>query len=186
MDDSAKHYTAFLEDRIVASGSLERVLPKLKAIFDKNRHALFLVFDDETGKQTDFNLRGSLDEVLAREAPAPEQGGRGRPRLGVVAREVTLLPRHWDWLELQPNGASAALRRLIDDARKRETAEMRKTRGIHATGRFLSAMAGNYPQYEDAHRALYRGETKQFADLIARWPRDVRDYALRLSTGKEG
>ena len=183
--DSPKQYTAFIDERIVACGTVEDLLPKLKSIFDKNRHALFSIFDDETGKQTDFNLRGSLDEILAREAPASDQGGRGRPRLGVIAREVTLLPRHWDWLELQPNGASAALRRLVDDARKRETAEMRNKRAMHATGRFLSAMAGNYPNYEGALRALYRGESKQFADLIARWPRDVRIYALRLATGKK-
>jgi uncharacterized protein len=178
--ENVKNYTAFLDDRLVASGPLQEVLPRLKAIFNRNRSALFLVFDDETGKQTDFNLSGSLDEVLKRECPKPELSGPGRPRLGVISREITLLPRHWEWLELQPNGASAAIRRLIDDARKNESAEMRKQRAIHATGRFLSAVAGNYPGYEEASRALYRGENARFAQLISAWPKDIRTYALTL------
>jgi uncharacterized protein len=179
--ENVKNYTAFLDGRLVASGPLQEVLPRLKAIFNRNRSALFLVFDDETGKQTDFNLSGSLDEVLKRECPIPELGGPGRPRLGVVSREVTLLPRHWEWLELQPNGASAALRRMIDDARKNETADMRSQRAIHATGRFLTAIAGNFPGYEEASRALYRGEKASFARRIAAWPKDIRAYALKLS-----
>lgn len=180
--DAPKKYTAFLDDRLVASGTLEELLPRLKAIFNRNPSALFLVFDDQTGKQTDFNLSGSLDEVLRRERPQPGQVGPGRPRLGVISREVTLLPRHWEWLELQPNGASAAIRRLIEDARKNETAEMRKQRAIRATGRFLSAIAGNFPGYEEASRALYRKENARFAQLIAAWPKDIRAYALRLSS----
>ncbi|MGH9590078.1 MAG: DUF2239 family protein [Terracidiphilus sp.] len=179
--DPARRYTAFLNDRIVTSGPLEQVLPKLKAIFNRNRGALFLVFDDETGKPTDFNLSGTLLEILKRECHNPEPGGPGRPRLGVVSREITLLPRQWEWLELQPNGASAAVRRLIDSARKNETAQMRKQRAIHATGRVLTAIAGNYPDYEEASRALYRGENARFAKLMDAWPRDVRNYALRLS-----
>jgi uncharacterized protein len=141
------------------------------------------VFDDETGKQTDFNLSGSRDEVLKRAGQKPEPGGPGRPRLGVVSREVTLLPRHWEWLEMQPHGASAAIRRLIEEARKNETGEMRRQRAIQAAGRFLSAMAGDYAGYEEASRALYRGEEARFAQLISGWPKDVRNYALRLAGG---
>lgn len=178
--DNAKKYTAFVAERVVASGELEGVLPRLKAIFNKNRSTLFLIFDDETGKQTDFNLSGTLDEVLRRECQRPEPSGPGRPRLGVVSREITLLPRHWEWLEMQPHGASATIRRLIDDARKNENGEMRKQRRTHAAGRFLTAMAGNYPGYEEASRALYRGEGDKFAQLIAAWPKDVRNYAMRL------
>lgn len=179
--DTAKKYTAFIGHRRVASGRREAVLPKLKAIFNKNRGTIFLIFDDDTGKQTDFNLSGSLQDALQRECPKPEPGGPGRPRLGVVSREITLLPRHWEWLELQPNGASAAIRRLIDDARKNETGEMRKARAMQATGRFLTAMAGDFPGYEEASRALYRAESARFAQLIAAWPKDIRKYALRLS-----
>jgi uncharacterized protein len=93
------------------------------------------------------------------------------------------LPRHWEWLGQQPSGASAAIRRLIDEARKREPAEMRRQQAIDATERFLFALAGNLPGYEEASRALYRGEGERFAELISPWPKDVRDYALRLSQG---
>lgn len=183
--ESAKTYTAFIAEHETASGPLEEVLPKLKMIFNRDRGTLFLIFDDETGKQTDFNLSGSLREVLKRACAKPEPSGPGRPRLGVVSREITLLPRHWEWLELQPNGASAAIRRLIDGARKNETGEARKQRAIQATGRFLSAMAGNYSGYEEASRALYRGESARFAQLISAWPKDIRRYALKLSKGEQ-
>jgi hypothetical protein len=178
-----KKYTAFVGERLVASGSLEELLPKLKAMFDRNHSTLFLVFDDETGTQVDFDLRGTLAEVLARNCSNPPQAGPGRPRLGVIAREITLLPRHWEWLGQQPSGASAAIRRLIDEARKREPAEMRRQQALQATERFLFAMAGNLPGYEEASRALFRGESQRFAELISPWPEDVRNYALRLSQG---
>jgi hypothetical protein len=181
--ENTKKYTAFVDERVVASGSLEELLPKLKAIFDRDRSTLFLIFDNETGEQVDFDLRGTVEEVLARNGQNPPQTGPGRPRLGVVSREITLLPRHWEWLGLQPNGASAAIRRLIDEARKREPAKMRRQQAAHATERFLFAMAGNYPGYEEASRALFQGDSMQFAELISAWPKDVRDYAIRLSKG---
>ncbi len=182
--EPAKKYTAFVGERLVASGSLAELLPKLKAIFDRNRSALFLIFDDETGAQVDFDLRGTVAEVLARHGPNPSPTGPGRPKLGVISREITLLPRHWEWLGLQPNGASAAIRRLIDEARKREPAKMRRQQALHATERFLFAMAGNYPGYEEATRALFQGDSQRFAALISPWPKDVRNYALRLSKGE--
>jgi hypothetical protein len=182
--ENTKKYTAFVDERVVASGSLEELLPKLKTRFDRDRGTLFLIFDDQTGEQVDFDLRGSIEEVLARSVPNPPQTGPGRPRLGVVSREVTLLPRHWDWLGLQPSGASATIRRLIDEARKHEPAKARQQQAAHATERFLFAMAGNYPGYEEATRALFRGGATQFADLIAKWPKDVRNYAIRLSKGE--
>jgi uncharacterized protein len=178
-----KKYTAFVGEHLVASGPLEELLPKLKATFDRNHSTLFLIFDDETGAQVDFDLRGTVAEVLARHCPNPPQTGPGRPRLGVTSREITLLPRHWEWLGRQPNGASAALRRLIDEARKREPAEMRRQQAIDATERFLFAMAGNLPGYEEATRALYRGDSERFAELMSPWPKDVRNYALRLLKG---
>jgi uncharacterized protein len=181
--ESTKKYTAFVGERLVASGSLEELLPKLKATFDRNHSTLFLIFDDETGAQVDFDLRGTIAEVLARHCQNPPQTGPGRPRLGVTSREITLLPRHWEWLAQQPSGASAAIRRLIDAARKREPAEMRRQQALQATERFLFAMAGNLPDYEEATRALFRSESQRFAELISPWPKDVRDYALRLSQG---
>jgi hypothetical protein len=180
---NVKKYTAFVGERLMASGSLEELLPRLKATFDRDRSAMFLVFDDETGAQVDFDLRGTVEEVLARNCPNPPQTGPGRPRLGVISREITLLPRHWEWLGRQPNGASAAIRRLIDEARKREPAKMRRQEAMHVTERFLFAMAGNFPGYEEATRALYQGNSRRFAELISPWPKDVRHYALRLSKG---
>lgn len=179
--ESTKKYTVFIGDRLIACGLLEDVLPKMKTRFERDRGTSFATFDDENGKQVDFDLRGRIEEVLARATPPPAQRGPGRPRIGVTSREITLLPRQWDWLEHQPNGASAAVRRLIDEARKREPAKARQQQAMQASGRFLSAMAGNYPGYEEASRALYRGDRKQFLELISTWPRDVRDYALSLA-----
>ncbi|MCL5279924.1 MAG: DUF2239 family protein [Planctomycetes bacterium] len=182
--EPTKKYTAFVGERLVASGSLEELLPKLKATFDCDRSTLFLIFDDETGAQVDLDLRGTVAEVLARCSPNPPQTGPGRPRLGVISREITLLPRHWEWLGRQPNGASATIRRLIDEARKREPAKMRRQEAMQATERFLFAMAGNYPGYEEVSRALFQGDSRRFAELVAPWPKDVRNYALRLSKGE--
>ena len=178
-----KTYTAFLRDQEIAAGTLEQVLPELKVLFEHDRGVVVLIFDDETGRQVDFDLRGTLEEVLARAGGASAPAGPGRPRLGVVAREITLLPRHWDWLELQPGGASAAIRRLVDEARKNAPEEARLRQAVFAAGRFLSAMAGNLPGYEEASRALYRRDQERFEALVAPWPADVRNYALRLSQG---
>jgi hypothetical protein len=181
--ETTKKYTAFVGERLVASGALEELLPKLKAAFDANRSTMFLIFDDETGSQIDFDLRGTVEEVLARSCRSAPQAGPGRPRLGVTSREVTLLPRHWEWLAQQPSGASAAIRRLIDEARKREPETMRRQEALQATERFLFAMAGNLPGYEEATRALFQGDDQRFAELISAWPKDVRNYAIRLSKG---
>lgn len=180
--ESMKTYTTFVGHRAVASGALEELLPRLKARFDRDRGTLFLTFDDATGEQIDFDLRGTVEDVLARCRQHPPHPGPGRPRLGVTSREVTLLPRHWEWLERQPSGASAAIRRLIDEARKREPGQTRRQQTLQATERFLFAMAGDLPGYEEASRALYRGDDKRFADLMAKWPKDIRTYALRLAT----
>ena len=111
-------YTAFLGWKRIAAGSLEEMLRETKRrIGDKPPEELLLIFEDHSGKQIDFDLRGSVQEVLDRVAPKPVRTGPGRPKLGVTSREISLLPRHWEWLETQPNGASAALRRLVDEAR---------------------------------------------------------------------
>ena len=172
-------YTAFVGTTLVASGTRREVVAELKSRFDLDAGTLFLTFDDQTGKHVDFDLRGALNEVLARCEPPPRVGP-GRPKLGVVAREVSLLPRHWEWLEQQPSGASAAIRRLVDEARKRNPDEQDARRVIEATGRFLSAMAGNFPGYEEASRALYARDKKRFYELMRDWPRDIRLHAQRL------
>src|SRR5512143_4094046 len=125
--DDARTFTAFAGDRMIASSDVETMLRKTKARLDRGERATVLIFEDRTGAQVDFDLRGTVDDVLARlpahplfaPAPAAPRSGPGRPRLGVVSREVTLLPRHWEWLEQQRGGISAALRTLVDEARKR-------------------------------------------------------------------
>lgn len=177
---SDKTYTAFISTNLVASGARDEVLAALKPRFDRDAGAMFLIFEDQTGKQVDFDLRGTLADVRARYRETPAHAGPGRPKLGVVAREVSLLPRHWDWLEQQPSGASAAIRRLVEQARKREPGAQQARAAIEAAGRFLSAMAGNLPGYEEATRSLYGRNKKRFHELIRDWPRDVRLHARRL------
>lgn len=173
-------YTAFADRKLAAAGRLDPVLRKLKRRLDEGRGGTILVFEDRTGRQVDFNLRGSLEQVLAREMPPVARSGPGRPKLGVVGREISLLPRHWEWLEEQPNGASAALRRLVDDAHKRDEVKTRVRRSLDAAARFMSAMAGDFAGYEEATRALYQKDREQLERLIRKWPKDVRDYVMRL------
>lgn len=170
-------YVAFAGSRRVAAGTLPDVLRALKQRFDRDRSDLVLVFDVETGRQHDFDLRGTLDEVLDREARRLRRGP-GRPKLGVTSREVTLLPRHWEWLERQQSGASAALRRLVEQAMKVRPGLERARRIRTALGSFLSAMAGDRPGYEEASRALFAGDLGRFEALAQRWPKDVREHAV--------
>ena len=164
---------------MIVSGSLGDVLPELKKRFDADRSAMLLVFDDANGRQVDFDLRGNESQVLARALPA-QRSGPGRPRLGVVSREVSLLPRHWEWLEQQPSGASAALRRLVDEARRREQGRHRVRLALDAAARFMSAMAGDLVGFEEATRALYAKDRARLEALTSKWPRDVRRHMLHL------
>jgi hypothetical protein len=173
-------FTAFAGDRRIASGELRTMLLEAKRRLDGGEEALVLVFDDQSGKQVDFDFHGSPEEVIEREAPSPRPGP-GRPKLGVVGREVSLLPRHWEWLESQPQGISAALRRLIDEARKRAPAKERARLARDAAGKIMWALAGNLPGFEEASRALYAVEAKRFRSLVRPWPKDVRDYILRIA-----
>ncbi len=165
-------YAAFAGDRCIAEGSLRAVLLALKA---RGGAEPVLVFEDRTGKQVDFDLRGTPEEALARALPP---AGPGRPRLGVVAREVTLLPRHWEWLEAQPSGASAALRLLVEEASRRDPGEQEARRAIEAASRVMTALAGDRPGYEEASRALFARDGRRFAALIRTWPADVRRHLL--------
>lgn len=140
-----------------------------------------LTFDDRTGRSVDFDLSGTLDDVLARHTPETPRTGPGRPKLGVVSREVSLLPRHWEWLERQRGGASATLRRLIDEARKADPDGERRAQAQAATDRFLGAVGGDLPGFEAATRALYAGQRAAFEDALAAWPPDIRTHALHLA-----
>lgn len=176
-------YTAFAGTAQVATGPLDVVLTAVKARFDRDPGGIVPIFEDQTGRPVDFDLRGGLSEVLSRAIPERPRTGPGRPKLGVTAREVSLLPRHWEWLEQQPNGASAALRRLVDDARRKDPDAHRARLAIDATSRFLSAMAGNLPNYEEATRALYNRNRQRMEELIGEWPEDIRRHVLRLVDG---
>ena len=182
---------AFDGDRHIARGDLQTVAQKAKAHIDQRESAQVLVFDVETSRPVEIDFRGTGADVVLRAAthPQPEATppqtssprGPGRPKLGVVAREVTLLPRHWDWLSQQPGGASVALRKLVDDARKTGSNKDRLRQAQEVAYRFMSAMAGNYPHYEDALRALYANDPTRFETMITQWPTDVREHTMRLA-----
>lgn len=163
--------TAFLGDMQLASGSRETVTRTLEDRYPADLGAI-LVFDDATGRLADLDYWDA-----AKAMPAPSAG---RPRLGVKAREVTLLPRHWDWLAAQPGGASAALRRLVEAA-SRGAPDAKQRRD--AVYNFMSHACGDRPGYEEALRALYRNDDAGFAGLIAAWPVDIRQHIARLLDG---
>lgn len=179
------HCTAFAADRRIATGTAAQVALKVKALLEADPHAALLIFDDTSGEQVDFDLRGTQDQVLRRLAPqqeaAAEPRGPGRPKLGVVAREVTLLPRHWDWLGAQPGGASVALRRLVEEARRNDSGAELVRQSQQASLRFMSAMAGDRPGFEEATRALFAVQRERFRELTALWPADIRDHARKLA-----
>jgi uncharacterized protein len=180
MDDLTT-YTAFAGHQLIASADLETTLRRTKARLDKDDCAGVLIFDDRSGQQVDFDFRGTPDEVVARVSPvAKAQTGPGRPKLGVVSREVSLLPRHWEWLERQPSGASAALRRLVEEAKKGEGGEARARARRDAASRFMWAMAGNLPGFEEATRALFAGDDVALTRRMKKWPVDIRKHVERL------
>lgn len=172
--------TAFAGPRCIGSGDLSEVAPRAKWVIERGEPGPVLIFDDASGEVIDVDYRSPMEAV----PPAPEAPRRpGRPRLGVVAREVTLLPRHWDWLSSQPGGASVALRKLVEEARRVNAGRDRVRAAQEAAYRFLSAMAGDEPGYEEALRALFAGKRESFEARMAAWPADVREYAGRLAAG---
>jgi hypothetical protein len=176
--------------RRIAAGDLRAVARAAKELLERRNDASILVFDGSTSNPIDIDFRGSVEDVLARlpeiaaaraEAVPPASRGPGRPKLGVVAREITLLPRHWDWLAQQSGGASVAIRKLVEEARRSGEDKDRVRQAQEAAYRFMSAMAGNAPHFEAAIRALFADDAAGFEKLIAEWPADVRDHALRLA-----
>jgi hypothetical protein len=185
-------YIAFDGDRQIASGDLREVARAAKQTLDRRNDAAVLVFDGRTSGPIEIDFRGTVDEVLARlpdiaatpaveEAALPATRGPGRPKLGVVAREVTLLPRHWEWLAQQSGGASVALRRLVEEARRANKDKNRIRQAQEAAYRFIAAMAENKPHYEEVARALFAGDAERFETWTTTWPADVRDHARRLA-----
>lgn len=182
-------YTAFGGERHIESGDLVHVARACKAYVDGGSDGRVVIFEDATGRLVDVSLRGSPEEVEERARSAAKHPGgngasgrgRGRPRLGVVAKEVTLLPRHWAWLAAQRGSASATLRRLIDEARRTHEGRDRVRRAQDAAYRFMSAKLGNEPGYEEAMRALYACNQERFEAEAASWPEDLRQYCARLA-----
>ncbi|MCK1389793.1 DUF2239 family protein [Bradyrhizobium sp. 1] len=186
-----KTFTAFQGQRRLVSGPAGEVALVVKRMAPRPDEPI-IIFEDDTGRSIDFDLRGGDREVLARlaklipppvdEIAAPaEPRGRGRPKLGVVAREVTLLPRHWEWLGAQPGGASVALRKLVDEARRVSGDKDRERQARDAAYHFMSTMAGNLPQFEEASRALFADDRRRFTGLIADWPTAIRDHIVKLA-----
>jgi hypothetical protein len=177
--------TAFDGDRILAAGAPWEVAVAVKAAQTDRPDRPVLVFDDRTGRPVDFDLRGDAAEIAARLKPAEAEPaaprGQGRPKLGVTAREVTLLPRHWDWLAAQPGGASVTLRKLVEAARGADAGKTGVREAQAAADGFMRAMLGDQPGYEEAARALYAGAADRFAAQVEPWPAALRDYAKRLA-----
>ena len=192
-DKARTHFTAFIGPTRLAAGPLAEVAI---AVMQASRSAAappIIIFSDATGQPIDLDLRGTECDIIARlprpaapsdietEETAAEPRGRGRPKLGVVAREVTLLPRHWEWLGTQPGGASVALRKLVEEARRANGDADRARAARDAAYRFMSAMAGNLAGFEEASRALFADDRRRFVGLVAGWPDDIRDHVVKLA-----
>ncbi len=207
-------YTAFDGHRRIATGPLQTVALAVKHAIEGGAAGPVLIFDDDTGRSIDIDTSGSDPAMLARLArstaahdrveaarsgdvpePLPDAGGalppvseprgRGRPKLGVISREVTLLPRHWDWLTAQPGGASVALRKLVEDARRTQGGKDQRRKAQERAYHFMSAMAGDMPGFEEAARALFANDSPRLLEQIAAWPEDVSNHAIVLAFGDD-
>lgn len=185
-----RHYIAFMESKKVASGDVMDVALKVKDLLKNEPKAQILIFDSLTSHQIEIDFRGNTQNVLRRlssllgdaeESSDSKKLGPGRPKLGVTAKEVTLLPDHWEWLARQPGGASVTLRRLVEEAKKKNQAKDLLRQAQEATHKFMTALAGDLPHYEEALRALYAGDAKKFEKVVSEWPKDVREQTLTLA-----
>jgi uncharacterized protein len=189
MDETTPQtYTAFDGHKRLAEGRLDAVVIAIKRKLKAAPASSILVFSDSTGKEMDFDLRGSEKEVLlrlhvylSRESEPLAGNGPGRPKLGVVAREVSLLPRHWEWLSTQSGGASAALRKLVEEAKKSSFGKEEAKHAQERAHKFMTSVAGNLPRYEEALRALYARDKKRFKEQMTDWPPDVRNYSCKMA-----
>lgn len=188
---------AFSDHRAIARGSLDQLALSVRDWLARHPQTSVLVFDAESGVVIDLDLRGSDDEIRSRLPTRPStttssaasktdadqtvNRGRGRPRLGVVAREVTLLPRHWEWLAGRPGGASVTLRKLVESARRSDAGAEQRRRSQEATYRFMSALGGDLPGFEEASRALFASDMAGFQEQLQTWPKDLREHLLGLA-----
>jgi hypothetical protein len=195
VEKSFRQCIAFSGTRCIARGDLAQVEVQARKALDRTSHPQILIFDDLTSELIDVDLqtKGTAGEASARAVHAARRGtaaaaapperprGPGRPKLGVVAREVTLLPRHWDWLNRQPGGASVALRKLVEEARRVNSGKDRIRQAQESAYRFISAMAGDEVGFEEATRALFARNRSGFKAMTAGWPKDVKMHAARLA-----
>lgn len=181
-------YTAFEDHKILSQGSLEDVVLKVKKRFEKSPESQIVIYSDATGKSMDFNFQGSEKEVLKRlevyttpENSNEVSSGPGRPKLGVISREVSLLPKHWEWLATQSGGASNTLRKLVEENMKKNSSVNSVKAAQERTYKFMSVEAGDLENYEEALRALYRKDKERLSSEIKTWPRDVQKHILELA-----
>lgn len=174
-------WTLFAGEQRLVGGAPADVAVAAHAAAQADHEGPVLAFDDLTGRVVDLDLRGSAAEVAQRYSPVVAPRPRGRPKLGVTAREVTLLPRHWEWLAAQPGGASVTLRKLVEQARRADDGAAARKARQEAAYRFMSSMAGDLPGYEEAIRALFAGDPAGFDAEVAHWPADVAGHARRLA-----
>lgn len=170
-------YTAFLDEQYLANGLLVDIAIAIQQYANQSNSTV-LIFNDQTGKQIDLDVSGSKQDVQQRYAEPEMVKKVGRPKLGVISREITLQQKHWDWLDQQSSSASAVIRKLIDKELNDPNSESNKMLAKQATDRFMSAMLGNMPNYEEATRALYQGNKDVFLDLIRDYPKDIKEYLI--------
>jgi hypothetical protein len=190
MQETAKtpprRFIAFAGNQRIASGNIGEVASKVKKMLDKGKDSAILIFDSNSSEVIEIDFRGTVADVQKRlakkpDVPVPQANrGPGRPKLGVIGREVTLLPRHWEWLDEQPGGASVVLRRLVESAKRDNRENDRARRAQEAAHRFMTTMAGNLPSFEEASRAFYAGDQDRFNAFIKLWPRDIREHVKKL------
>ncbi|MFA6210248.1 MAG: DUF2239 family protein [Candidatus Obscuribacterales bacterium] len=177
--------TAFAGSLKIAGGDIIDVAIKAKEAIESDNSLNILIFDDLTSMPIEIDWRGTVADVEKRvraaNQPSVKEKGPGRPKLGVVSREVTLLPRHWEWLNSQAGGASVALRKLVEEARKSNSKKDTQRQSHEATYRFMSAMAGNLPNFEEATRALFAADLMRFQENISNWPIDLKEHLLKIS-----
>tara|TARA_B100001013_G_scaffold338302_1_gene259147 strand:+ start:260 stop:835 length:576 start_codon:yes stop_codon:yes gene_type:complete len=161
-------YIAIHNKSLIAQGELPAVIREAQRQFPEAEPCLYKL---DNGKRVDIDWRGDAEEVIKRlpAALVPPAEKRGRPKLGVISKEVTLLPEHWEWLSVQRGGASTTLRRLIDSAMSSMTpAQERRIKQdqLYSMMRVFEDEAG----FEAASRALYRLDEAAFSQAIGNWP----------------
>jgi hypothetical protein len=201
---SFSSYSAFEGPRLLVTGSLPVAALATKRALEAQPAHQVLIIDNRSGRNIDVDLQGSEAEVSRHVermaahleksyapkveeavAASDEPRGRGRPKLGVMPREVTLLPRHWDWLATQPGGASVTLRKLVEEARRKFADKDRQREAQERAYNFMLALAGDLPGYEEATRALFANDRVRLESQVAAWPKDLREHALWLAMPAE-